>query len=63
MVCGSRSVIRFTVRQLPGVAQFGTPSPDFAITVARRHAQRAAVDIWYVEDGTYRLLETYRVGN
>ena len=60
VVCGSRPSVRFTVRQLPGITQFGTPSRDFAMTVARRHAQRAGVDIWYVEDGTCRLLETYR---
>jgi hypothetical protein len=63
VVCGSHSAVRFTVRQLPGVAQFGTPSRDFAIAVARCHAQRAAVDIWYMEDGTYRLLERYRSRN
>ena len=55
------SVIRYTVRQLPATGQqLGASSRDEAIRLARGLAQTQAVDLWYSEDGTYRLLEAYR---
>jgi hypothetical protein len=55
------SAIHFTVRQLPAtVQQLGASSRDEAIRLARGFAQTQAVDLWYSEDGTYRLLEAYR---
>jgi hypothetical protein len=57
----SESEVRYTVRQLPATAQqFGSSSREEAIRLARGFAQGHAVDLWYHEGGTFRLLEAYR---
>ena len=56
----SGAAVKYAVRQLPGVVQFHASVRDEAMQLARSFAQRAAVDLWYSEDGTYRLLEAYR---
>jgi hypothetical protein len=56
----SRSVVRYTVRQLPGVEQFSGAVKDESIRLARSFAQRHGVDLWYGENGIYVLLEAYR---
>jgi hypothetical protein len=54
---------RYTVRQLPATVQRLTASSrDEAVRIARGFAQKHAVDLWYTQDGTYRLLEAYRPG-
>jgi len=58
----SRSAVKYTVRQLPGVAQFHTSGWDEAVHLARNFAKRAGVDLWYCEDGTYRLDACRREG-
>jgi hypothetical protein len=56
------SAVRYTIRQLPAtVQQLGASSRDEAIRLARGFAQRHGVDLWHSEDGTYRLLEAYRL--
>jgi hypothetical protein len=52
--------IGFTVRQHPGSVQLGASARDEAVRLARGFAQAFSVDVWYVERGTYRLLEAYR---
>jgi hypothetical protein len=54
------SAVHYTVRQLPGVVQFGAASRDEAVRLARNFARKRNVDVWYSEDGTFRLLEAYR---
>ena len=54
------SRVHYTVRQLPGIVQFSAGVRDAAVRLARSFAQRYAVDLWYSEAGTYRLLEAYR---
>jgi hypothetical protein len=56
----SMSAVRYTMRQLPGVVQISASTRDEAVRLARSFAQKQAVDIWYAENGTYRLLEAYR---
>ena len=56
----SGAAVKYAVRQLPGVVQFHASARDEAMQLARSFAQRAAVDLWYSEGGTYRLLEAYR---
>ena len=56
----ARSPICFSVRQLPVVVQLGTSSRDEALRLAREFAQEHAVDVWYDDEGTFRLLEAYR---
>ena len=57
----SEAKIRFTVRQLPAtVQQFGPSSRDEAIRLARGFARAHAVDLWYREGDTFKLLEKYR---
>ena len=51
---------KFTVRQVPGNVQFHASARDEAIRLARRFAIRAAVDLWYADEGPQTLLETYR---
>ncbi|MGE5243039.1 MAG: hypothetical protein ACM3SQ_02290 [Betaproteobacteria bacterium] len=54
-----RAAARYSVRQLPGIVQFSA-SRDEAVRLARSFARLHAVDVWYSEKGTHRLLETYR---
>ena len=56
----SRSRVTFSVRQLPGVVQFSASSREEAVRLVTGFAMKIAVDVWYCEDGTYRLLEAYR---
>ena len=56
----SGAAATYTVRQLPGVVQFHVSARDEAMQLARSFAQRAVVDLWYSENGAYRLLEAYR---
>jgi hypothetical protein len=58
--CEADGRLYYTVRQLPGIVQFSAGVRDEAVRVAREFAQRYAVDVWYGEGGTYRLLEAYR---
>jgi hypothetical protein len=52
--------VHYTVRQLPGIVQFSAAARDEAVRLARSFGQKHVVDVWYSEDGTYRLLEAYR---
>jgi hypothetical protein len=52
--------VHFSVRQLPGIAQFAAGQRDEAVRLASRFAQKHRIDVWFREDGTYRLLESYR---
>jgi hypothetical protein len=52
--------VHYTVRQLPGIAQFSATVRDEALRIARRFCQKYGVNVWYGEGGTYRLLEVYR---
>jgi hypothetical protein len=52
--------VHYTLRQLPGIVQFGAAGRDEAVRLARGFGQRYAVDVWYSEAGAYRLLESYR---
>jgi hypothetical protein len=54
-------VRRYTIRQLPAPVQISASARDEAVRVARRFAQKHAVDIWYQEKDGLRLLEAYRV--
>lgn len=54
---------RFTVRRHPETAQLRTSSRQDAVRVAHSFAQKHAVDVWYSENGTYRLLEARRPVN
>jgi hypothetical protein len=56
----SRSPIVFTIRQLPGDVQLSASSRDDAIRLARGFAMKNAVDLWYSDGETPRLLEAYR---
>lgn len=56
----SHSRVHYTVRQLPGIVQFSADLREEAMRLARGFGQRYAVDVWYGEGGTYRLLEAYR---
>jgi hypothetical protein len=56
----SASAGRYTVRQVPGAAQFATSTREEAITLARSFGLSRRLDVWYCENGTYRLLEAYR---
>lgn len=59
----SRSPIVFTIRQLPGDVQLSASSRDDALRLARGFAMKNAVDLWYSEGETLRLLEAYRRTN
>jgi hypothetical protein len=52
--------VHYTVRQLPGIAQFSAAVRDQALQLAKRFGQDHTVDVWYCEAGRYRLLEAYR---
>jgi hypothetical protein len=54
------SRVHYTVRQLPGSVQFSAPLRNEAERLARSFGKRHAVDVWYSDAATYRLLETYR---
>lgn len=56
----SKPATRYTVRQLPGDAQFSASHRDEAVRLARGFAQEQAVDLWYSENGINHLLEVYR---
>jgi hypothetical protein len=56
----AHSRVHYTVRQLPGIVQFSAAVRDEAVRLARTFGQRHRIDVWYSEDGTYRLLEAYR---
>jgi hypothetical protein len=56
----SRSPITFTIRQWPGDVQLSASTRDAAIRLARGFALKNAVDVWYSEGETLRLLEAYR---
>lgn len=56
----SRSAVRYTVRRFPGVVQFSASTREAAVQLARGFARKHALDIWYVEGDTCRLLEAYR---
>jgi hypothetical protein len=51
---------KYSVRQVPGDVQFHASARDEAIRLARGFAVKAAVDLWYADDGAHRLLEAYR---
>ena len=59
----SRPGGKYAVRQVPGDVQFHASVRDEAIRLARGFAVKAAVDLWYADDGAHRLLETYRKGS
>jgi hypothetical protein len=59
----SRPGGKYAVRQVPGDVQFHASLRDEAIRLARGFAVKAAVDLWYADDGAHRLLETYRKGS
>ena len=51
---------KYTVRQVPGDVQLHSSVRDEAIRLARGFAIKAAVDLWYIDDGPQTLLEAYR---
>lgn len=57
----STSSVQYAIRQVPGIAQFGTSSQGEALQLARRYAREHVVDVWCREHGTYRLLERCRL--
>jgi hypothetical protein len=59
----SRPGGKFSVRQVPGDVQFHASVRDEAIRLARGFAVKAAVDLWYADDGSHRFLEAYRKGS
>jgi hypothetical protein len=56
----ARSRVHYTVRQLPGIVQFSAAVRDQAMRLARSFGEEHGTDVWYSEDGRYRLLEAYR---
>jgi hypothetical protein len=56
----AESRVHYTVRQLPGTAQFSAAVRDEAVRLARGFGQKHEVDVWYSEAGAYRLLEACR---
>jgi hypothetical protein len=56
----AHSRVHYTVRQLPGLVQFSAGVRDEAVRLARSFGQKHGIDVWYSENGTYRLLEAYR---
>ena len=56
----AHSRVHYTVRQLPGIVQFSAAARDEAVRLATSFGQKHRIDVWYSEDGTYRLLEAYR---
>lgn len=56
----AHSHVHFTVCQLPGSVQFSADERDKAERLARGFGRKYAVDVWYSEDETYRLVKAYR---
>ena len=56
----AHSAVTYTVRQVPGDVQFHSSVRDEAVRLARDFAQTITVDVWYSDDGMYRLLEAHR---
>jgi hypothetical protein len=56
----AHSRVHYTLRQLPGIVQFSAAARGEAVRLARSFGQKHGVDVWYSEDGTYRLLEANR---
>ena len=56
----TQSRVHYTLRQLPGIVQFSADVRNEALRLARQFGQKHAVDVWYSEAGTYRLLEAHR---
>ncbi len=56
----AHSRVHYTVRQLPGIVQFSAAVRDEAVRLAGGFGNKFAVDVWYCEGGTYRLLEAHR---
>jgi hypothetical protein len=56
----SSATVPYTVGQVPDVVQFRASARDLAIRLARNCAQQIAVDLWYREKDTYKLLEANR---
>jgi hypothetical protein len=56
----AQSRVHYTVRQLPGIVQFSSPEYAEAVRLANGFGQKYAVDVWFCERGTYRLVEAYR---
>jgi hypothetical protein len=52
--------VHYTVRQLPGIVQFSAAVRDEAVRLARSFGQKYGINVWYSDNGTYRLLEAYR---
>jgi hypothetical protein len=50
----------WTVRQVPGPAQFGTSSLGPSMQLARGYAQAHMVDLWSSDEGSYCVLARYR---
>jgi hypothetical protein len=59
----SRSGGEYSVRQVPGDVQFHALVRDEAIRLARGFAVKAAVDLWYADNGAHSLLAAYRKGS
>jgi hypothetical protein len=56
----TKSIVRYSVRQLPGDVQFSASFPEEAVRIARVLARKQGVNLWYSENGSARLLQTYR---
>lgn len=56
----AHSRVHYTVRQLPGIVQFSASVRDEAVRLAQSFGRHHGSDVWYGEDGTYRLLGAYR---
>ena len=56
----SRPSTRYTIRQLPDNGQLTASSRDDAVLLARAFAEARAVNFWYSDETTLRLLEAYR---
>lgn len=56
----ARLGVRHTVRQHPVDVQFSASARDEALRLARGFAKVHAVDLWFSDNGSTRLLEVYR---
>lgn len=54
------SPVFFSVCQVPAVMQLRASSRDVAVRLATGFARKYAVDVWYDEDGAFRILKAYR---
>lgn len=57
------SPIRWMVREMPDVPQFGSSSQDQALRLVRGYAQAHGVDLWSNDSGRIRLIERHRPGS